>query len=204
MTFRFDKLTIRAQQAVSGAQSLATEAGNPEIGVLHLFSVLIGEADGVVVPLLNKIGCAPAKLKTTVDSELKRLPASSGGSQPGVGPELKKVLERSAALATEMNDEFVSSEHLFLALADIDSAAKRILKLNAVELSDIRKALQEVRGSAGSPTKTPRTSTRRWRNTESILSKRPTRGNSIPLLAVTMRFAVLFRCYPAAPKTIRY
>ncbi len=148
MTFRFDKLTIRAQQAVSGAQTLATDAGNPEVGVLHLLALLIGETDGVVAPLLKKIGCSPVQLKTLVDSELKRLPASSGGSQPGVGPELKKVLERAAALATEMSDEFVSTEHLFMALADVDSAAKRVLKLNAVGIRDIRTALQEVRGSS--------------------------------------------------------
>ncbi len=148
MTFRFEKLTIRAQQAVANAQELATHEGNPEIGVLHLLSTLLSETDGVVEPLIQTIGGSPAQLKSMVQSEMDRLPSTSGGSQPAIGAELKQVLDRAASMASEMSDEFVSTEHLFLALAEIDSPAKRILKLNAIEGDDIRAALQQVRGGA--------------------------------------------------------
>jgi ATP-dependent Clp protease ATP-binding subunit ClpB len=147
MTFRFDKLTHRGQQALAGAQELASSGGQPEIGTLHLLSTLVNEADGVVIPLLQKMGHPADQLKSMVASELKRLPKSSGGGQPGIGAELKKVLDRAAAIATRMSDEFVSTEILFTALAETDSPAKRLLKLNGVELDDIRQALQAVRGS---------------------------------------------------------
>ncbi len=148
MPFRFDKLTIRAQQALASAQELATESGNPEIGPLHLLGALMAESDGVVQPLLQKIGAASRQLAEMVDSERRRLPASSGGSPPAIGPELKKILDRAAEMANRMTDEFVSTEHLFLALADVVSPAKRLLKLNAVETADIEKALRDVRGSS--------------------------------------------------------
>lgn len=148
MSFRFDKLTIRAQQAVTAAQDLAAERGNPEIGVLHLLHALLHEADGVVEPLIQKIGGHLDQLTSIVDSELERLPAASGGTPPGVGAELKQVLDRAAALAREMSDEFVSTEHLFLALADVDTPAKRILKMNGIEIGEIRQALEEIRGGS--------------------------------------------------------
>ncbi len=147
MTFRFEKLTQRGQQALAGAQELASSGGQPEIGTLHLLSTLVNEADGVVTPLLQKMNRSADQLKSLVASELNRLPKSSGGGQPGIGSELKKVLDRAAAIATQLSDEFVSTEILFMALAEVDSPAKRLLKLNGIEPDDIRRALQAVRGS---------------------------------------------------------
>ena len=148
MTFRFDKLTIRAQQAVAAAQESAATRRNPEIGALHLLAALLNESNGVVEPLVGKIGGSVAQLKSMVDSELQRLPQATGGSAPGMGADLNQVFDRAASIAGEMHDEFISTEHLFIALAETDSAAKRLLKMNAIDSSDIRSALQEVRGGS--------------------------------------------------------
>jgi ATP-dependent Clp protease ATP-binding subunit ClpB len=155
MPFRFDKLTIKAQEAVAAAQSLAGELGNPQIEPLHLLAALLHETDGVVVPLVEKIGANRAQLEGIVDSEIKRLPKQTGGSPPQPGAELGRVLEAAQREADAMKDEFVSTEHLLLALAKVDSRAKNILKLNAVQEQEILKALQAIRGSARVTDQTP-------------------------------------------------
>ena len=148
MTFRFDKLTIKAQEAVASAQNLATESGHPEVDSLHLMSALVRESDGVVQPILNKIGVNLDQLSGMVDTELSRLPKTSGGSQPQVNNELREVLETSARDAGTMKDDFVSTEHLLVALTKGKNRAKQILELNGVREADILAALQTVRGSS--------------------------------------------------------
>jgi ATP-dependent Clp protease ATP-binding subunit ClpB len=148
MAFRFDKLTIRAQEAVSGAQSLATDLGNPQIDPLHLLAALLRESEGVIGPLLDRIGANREQLGSIVESEVTRFPKVSGGSPPQISPELGRVLDDAQREADAMKDEFVSTEHLFLALTKVDSKAKNVLKLNAVTDKEVLKALQSVRGSA--------------------------------------------------------
>ncbi|MDG2012335.1 MAG: Clp protease N-terminal domain-containing protein, partial [Pirellulaceae bacterium] len=147
MSFQFEKLTAKAQEAVANAQQAATLAGNPEITVMHLLNALLADSDGIVRSLLQKTGVPVEQLISMVRSETEKLPTASGGSQPGIAPNLKSVLDQAAALASKMGDEFVSTEHLILSLTEIDSSAKRILKMNAVEKQDLEQALQKVRGS---------------------------------------------------------
>ena len=147
MSFQFEKLTAKAQEAVANAQQMATSAGNPEITVLHLLNALLSDSDGIVKSLLNKMGTPLEQLTRMVQSEQEKLPSTSGGSQPGISNDLKTVLDRAAAIASGMSDEFVSTEHLILALTEVNSAAARILKMNAVEKSDLEAALKQVRGS---------------------------------------------------------
>ena len=148
MTFRMDKLTIKGQEAIVEAQAQAAAAGNPEIEALHVFSALLKDSEGVVVPLLKKIGASFDKIGATTDSELKRLPRSSGGRQPSVSPSLQKSLEAAADAATGMKDEFVSTEHLLLGICRTENKASSLLKLLGVTEPDILNALQSVRGSA--------------------------------------------------------
>ena len=148
MAFRFEKLTIKAQEAVANAQAAATDAGNPQIEPLHLLDALLKESDGIVAPLLEKVGANRGQLESIVASELKRLPTASGGSPPQPSSELVKILEASQREADAMKDEFVSTEHLLLALTKIDSKAKNLLKLNAITDKELLQALQKVRGSA--------------------------------------------------------
>ena len=143
-----DKLTIKGQEAIVEAQSLATSSGNPEIEGLHLLTALLKDNEGVVVPLLKKMGAPFEKIRTTCDSELQRLPRSSGGRQPSIGPSLQKALEAASAAAVAMKDEFVSTEHLLLGLCRTENKASSLLKLLGVSEPDILNALQSVRGSA--------------------------------------------------------
>lgn len=137
MSFRMDKLTIKAQEAIVASQSKASEMGNPELDPLHLLHALLQDREGVVVPLLKKIGASIEKIQSVTESEMNRLPRSSGGRQPGVGPALQKVFEASASAATAMKDEFVSTEHLLLALCRSNNKATEVLKLLGIDENDI-------------------------------------------------------------------
>ncbi|MEX0867293.1 MAG: ATP-dependent chaperone ClpB [Pirellulales bacterium] len=148
MAFRFEKLTIKAQEAIAAAQELAAEAGNPGVEPLHLVAALLDESEGVVGPLLGKIGANRGQLAQMVRAELGHLPKVSGGRPPQPSTELMRVLEGAQTEATNMKDEFVSTEHLLLSLAKTDGKAKNLLKLNAITEKEILAALQSVRGSA--------------------------------------------------------
>ena len=132
MAFRFDKLTIKAQEAVQRSQELAAERGNPQIDPLHLLAALVGETEGVVRPILDKIGANRQQLERIITAELGHLLKSSSGSTPGASEGLSKVLEAAARQAETMRDEFVSTEHLLLGLVRTKGKAQDTLKLNAV------------------------------------------------------------------------
>ena len=148
MAFRFDKLTIKAQEAVQRAQELAADRGNPQIDAVHLLAALAQETDGIFWPIVEKIGANRRQLESVVEGELKHLPKVSGGAQPQGSQSFMAVLDAAQREAETMKDEFVSVEHLFLALAKVESKAKQLLKLNAITEQEILKALQTVRGSA--------------------------------------------------------
>ena len=148
MAFRFDKLTIKAQEAVQRAHELAADAGNPQLEPIHLLAALLDEQDGVVRPLLDRIGVNQGQLREIVAAELKHLPKASGAAPPHLSNESNRILEAAQAQAQAMQDDYVSTEHLLLALAKEKSKAQDVLKLNAVDDQDILKALREVRGSA--------------------------------------------------------
>ena len=155
MAFRFDKLTLKAQEAVVRAQELATDRGNAQIDPLHLLAALLTENDGIVGPILERIGANRQQLDSIIQEELEHFVQVSGGAPPQGSRELNQVLEAAQREADGMKDEFISTEHLLLALAKVDSNAKNILKLNAVTEKDLLKVLQAVRGSARVTDQTP-------------------------------------------------
>jgi ATP-dependent Clp protease ATP-binding subunit ClpB len=147
MAFRFDKLTVKAQEAVQRAHGLAQDYGNQQIVPLHLLASLLKEEQGLVKPVIQKIGANLRQLESIVDGELKRLPKVSGaGVEVGLSSAALKVLEAAQDAATKMKDQFVSTEHLLIALAQIDDQAKRILEMHGVEEKDVLNALKDVRG----------------------------------------------------------
>src|SRR6056297_2989148 len=148
MTFRFDKLTTKAQGIVADAQARAASAGNPEITPLHLLAAMIEESEGITRPMLEKMKVDVGKLSTTVNSELSRLPAVSGGRQPGIAPDLQKSFDAAANAAASLKDEYVATEHLLLGLVRVSSNAGRLLKMMGISDDDVLKAMSEVRGSA--------------------------------------------------------
>ncbi|HEY2251567.1 MAG TPA: Clp protease N-terminal domain-containing protein, partial [Planctomycetaceae bacterium] len=147
MAFRFDKLTVKAQEAVQRAQSLAQDLGNPQITPLHLLAALLKEEQGLVRPLIQKIGANLKQLESIVDGELQRLPKVRGAaSEVSLQPAASKVLEASQDAAQKMKDQFVSTEHLLIALTQVGDQAKRLLEINGVEENDVLNALKAVRG----------------------------------------------------------
>ena len=156
MPFRFDKLTIKAQEAVARAQELAAAAGNPQIEPVHVLAALLQEeSGGIVRPVLEKMGANVGQLEQIVQAELTHLPKTSGGSPPGLSQQLSKVLDAAQAEADTMKDEFVSTEHLLLALAGTPSKAQDVLQLNAITKDKLLGALRAVRGSARVTDQTP-------------------------------------------------
>jgi ATP-dependent Clp protease ATP-binding subunit ClpB len=141
-----DKFTIKAQEAVSAAQQLAQRHDHPEITPLHLLAALLAEEEGVVRPLLQKIGADLAQIQSIANSELERLPRATG-TQLGLSRALNDVFAQAQKEADRLKDEYISTEHLMLALAQVKSEAKELLSLNAVDHDTILNALREVRGS---------------------------------------------------------
>ena len=147
MSFRPDKFTVKSQEAVQAAQQYAESKGNRQLVPLHLLHALLAEPDGVPRALLQKIGVNFAQLTKTLDSELGRLPSSSGSNVPLSGSsEIMQVFDAAQKLATQMQDSFVSTEHLLLALTQVEDPAKKLLALNGIEESDVLSALKAVRG----------------------------------------------------------
>src|SRR5262245_50463739 len=148
MAFRFDKLTVKAQEAVQRAHGLAQDLGNPQLQPLHLLAALLKEDQGLVKPLVQKIGANLQQLESIVDGELRRLPKVSGtAGEVGLNPAALKVLETAQDVAQKMKDQFVSTEHLLIALTQVDDQAKRLLEMHGVEEQDVLNALKAVRGA---------------------------------------------------------
>ena len=148
MAIKWDKLTVKSQEAVQGAVSHAAENGNPEVLPLHLMATLLDDRDGVVIPVLDKIGVPVEQLLSGVNAAIQKLPKVQGGAQPGLSQAVQKVLEQAFKEADNFKDEYVSTEHLLLALsrAKGDAVASALASFGATH-DAILKALAEVRGS---------------------------------------------------------
>ena len=146
MNFSFDKLTTKSQEAIAGAQRLATTKGNPEIGGLHLLAAALEERNGAVAPIFAAIGVDVARLKKAVDSEIDRLPRVEG-TTPSPSAELQRIFVKAAEEATTLTDEFISTEHLLLALAGVDGKAKTLLDLFGVDRTKVLEGASRVRGN---------------------------------------------------------
>src|SRR3954447_9496682 len=142
---RFDKYTIKAQEAVMRAQELARTRDHSEILPLHLLAALLAEDEGVVRPLLQKIGVDALRVSEIIDAELNRLPRATG-TQTGIARSTQDVFAQAQKEAYRLKDEYVSTEHLMLALAQVKSEAKEALELNGVNHGAILSALKDLRG----------------------------------------------------------
>src|SRR5277367_3175698 len=155
---RFEKMTVKAQEALQEAQEVAASHQNQSVEPLHLLAALTQQADGVVPPLLARLGIRPEQLKQELDRELARLPKVQGFAQQNLGRALNDVLERSFEEATKFKDEYVSTEHLFLAIAGADrDPAGKLLKKHGASHEAILQALAGVRGSQRVTSQNPET-----------------------------------------------
>ncbi len=145
---RFEKLTVKAQEALQDAHEVAARHENQEITPLHLLAALSNQADGVVPPLLARLGVRKETLSNEVERELGRLPKVQGFSDQRLGRALNDTLQRAFREADNFKDDYVSTEHLFLAIAgaDRDPAGQLLKKLGASHEA-ILQALTGVRGT---------------------------------------------------------
>ena len=146
---RFDKFTFKAQESVQQAQKLAEEHQHQTIDVEHLLLALVEQAEGVVQPVLRKMGTNPAQVAQRLKEELRRLPQVSGVPQgPAyITPSLEKIVNAALSEAERLKDEYVSTEHLLLAIAEErGGAVGKLLRELGVTKDGIYAALQEIRG----------------------------------------------------------
>ena len=143
---RLDKLTHKAREALADAQTLAAEHGQQAVELDHLLHALIKQDGGVVLPVLEKIGAPAAAIVKELDTAVERLPKVSGG-EPYLGAALARVIEEAQKHADKLKDDYVSTEHLLLAITDAKGDATEILRKHGVNHDTVLGALADVRGS---------------------------------------------------------
>ncbi|HET7230213.1 MAG TPA: ATP-dependent chaperone ClpB [Longimicrobium sp.] len=141
-----DRLTVKSGEALQDAMSRAQRAGNPQIEDLHLLQALLEQEEGIIVPILQKVGVNVARLRAETDAAAARLPKQSGGSAPHISRELNAVLDQAEAEARELKDEYVSTEHMLVALAEKGSSTAALLKAQGAARKTLLEALEQVRG----------------------------------------------------------
>jgi len=145
---RFDKLTIKAQEAVQAAQEMAARANQQQVEPLHLLWALIAQGDGVVPPLLEKLGAAPTRLASEIEKQIERLPKITGVADQYLSKATNAVLERAFDEAQRLKDEYVSTEHILLGIASADKdPAGQLLARNGAGHDAILQAMATIRGS---------------------------------------------------------
>jgi ATP-dependent Clp protease ATP-binding subunit ClpB len=144
---RFDKLTVKAQETLQAAQEFGASHNNQQIEPLHLLWALIAQGDGVVPPLLQKLGASPEVIAGEVERAIDRLPKISGVSQQYLSPATNDTISRAFDEAERFKDEYVSTEHLLLGISSGKDAATDILKRFGVTHDAILQALASIRGS---------------------------------------------------------
>ncbi len=146
MAININQFTIKAQEATIRSQEIAADRGNPEITPVHVLASLLGEKEGVVRPVLQKVGVDLASLQAAVDRKLASLPQSTGG-QPGVGQKAQEVFRVAHQEAERLKDEYVSTEHILLALLKKSEDTGTLLKQAGVTADGLMAALKDVRGN---------------------------------------------------------
>jgi ATP-dependent Clp protease ATP-binding subunit ClpB len=144
---RFDKFTLKSQEAVQATQELAGKRRHQQMEPEHLLLALLDQQEGVVVPVLKKLGADPGKVKDDIEDALARLPKVEGLVQTYLSPRLNKLFERADQEAERLKDEYISAEHLLIAATDGDGAAREILTRHGVTRDRIFAVLVDIRGS---------------------------------------------------------
>jgi len=143
---KFDKFTLKAQEALATAQQIAMAKSHTVMTPLHLLSAVCSDNSGVAVETLKKIGANVGRIRDMVESELGRLAEGKTGNQIMPDPALGQIVLDAQNRADAMGDEYLSVEHLLISLASVQSDAKEILNLNSVTPEQIENALKEIRG----------------------------------------------------------
>ena len=147
---RFDKLTIKGQEAIQEAQGQCSARGHQNLEAAHLLFALLGQPEGSTLPILQKLGVPIEGLRGEVEKILKQIPKVTGGAaQPQISGSLSRIFQAAFQEAEGMKDEYVSTEHLLLAMAkDQTDAVGRILRGAGATAEGLLQALSTVRGQS--------------------------------------------------------
>ena len=141
--------TTKTQAAMTAALQAASSAGNPDIRPAHLLVALLDQTDGIAAPLLKAVGVDPVTVRNEAQAIVDRLPKATGATtQPNLGREALAALTAAQNLATELDDEYVSTEHLMVGLSEGDSDVAKLLAGHGATPTALREAFTKVRGSA--------------------------------------------------------
>jgi len=143
---RMDRITVKAQEALAQAQQVASEKGHPQIEALHLLEAMLTQEGGIIGPLLEKVGLPAARARSVVESELDRLPSQSGQAAMQMAPSCNEVLMKAFREAEQLDDEYVSTEHLLLAMLEVRSGAREVLTTLGVDRKAVLAAMKDLRG----------------------------------------------------------
>jgi ATP-dependent Clp protease ATP-binding subunit ClpB len=179
----FEKLTIKSAEAIEAARALARRRGNPVVNDAHLLAALLEQDEGIVAPLLGKVGVNVAKLKADVARELDRMPKQSGGGEPGFSREISQALDKAEADAKVLGDDFVSTEHLLVALFETKgTSARELLTAEGVDRAELLAALASVRGAHRVTDTTPEDAYRALERFTSDLTEAARQGKLDPVI----------------------
>ena len=151
------KFTTRSQQAINTAIETATAGGHPQVEAVHLLAALLAQPDGIARPLFEAAGVQPNEVIAGVQSELERLPKVTGSTvgAPSYSRAALQILTTAQDLASELKDDYVSTEHLLIAAATVESPVKEVLTKAGASAAALRGALPSVRGNQRVTTQDP-------------------------------------------------
>ena len=143
----YDKMTVKVQDALQSASALAQQKDHSEIGTEHVLYALLTQDGGIVAPIVERIGADPAQLAGQVQTLLDRYPVVHGNVQMGLSAEFSKILAKAEQEASALKDEYLSAEHILLAIVSSDGECASLLKQNGINRSSVLEALKAVRGN---------------------------------------------------------
>ncbi len=145
---QYNKMTLKAQDAIQAAHSAANEAGHAQIDVDHLLIALLAQEDGVVPPLMDALGVDSRGLEAELEEQISSKPSVHGESaQVSISPELSRVLSRAEKEASSLKDEYVSTEHILLSMSGAENRTADLLRRHGVNKDRIMEALKSIRGN---------------------------------------------------------
>jgi ATP-dependent Clp protease ATP-binding subunit ClpB len=180
---QFDKLTIRSQEALQDAQSQSGVRGHQGVEPAHLLVALLAQSEGSSVPLLQKLGVSIDAIGSELERFLEQVPKVSGGAQSQMSANLQRVLKVAFDEAKTMSDEYVSTEHLLLAMSkDESDPTGRIMRGAGATRDGILKALKTIRGSARITDQDPESKYQALEKFGSDLTEEARRGKLDPVI----------------------
>jgi ATP-dependent Clp protease ATP-binding subunit ClpB len=179
----FERLTVKSGEAIQEAANAARRNGNPTIEDVHLLAALLAQEEGIVVPILQKVGVNVTRLVHELEAAIGRLPRQSGGSQATISRELNEVLDVAEKEARDLKDEYVSTEHLLLGLAEKKgSTSRELLSAQGATPDAVREALRQVRGAHQVTDQTPEEKYQALQRFSTDLTERARRGKLDPVI----------------------